>query len=73
MYLPGSPTIGPDLQASASEVQLTLTACLIGISVGQLLIGSLSDRLGRRPPLLAGLAASGRPRSRAASPPTSMS
>ena len=57
MYLPGFPSIGRDLQASASEVQLTLTACMIGISVGQLLIGPLSDRLGRRPPLLAGLAA----------------
>jgi DHA1 family bicyclomycin/chloramphenicol resistance-like MFS transporter len=57
MYLPGFPNIGRDLQASASEVQLTLTACMIGIAVGQLLIGPLSDRLGRRPPLLAGLAA----------------
>ena len=57
MYLPALPDISRDLGASASAVQLTLTACLIGISLGQLLFGPLSDRLGRRPPLLAGLAA----------------
>jgi DHA1 family bicyclomycin/chloramphenicol resistance-like MFS transporter len=57
MYLPGLPNISRDLHSSASEVQLTLTACMIGISLGQLLLGPVSDRLGRRPPLLAGLAA----------------
>jgi DHA1 family bicyclomycin/chloramphenicol resistance-like MFS transporter len=57
MYLPAFPDISRDLHASASAVQLTLTACLIGISFGQLLFGPISDRLGRRPPLLAGLAA----------------
>jgi MFS transporter, DHA1 family, multidrug resistance protein len=57
MYLPAFPDISRDLHASASQVQLTLTACLIGISLGQLLFGPISDRLGRRPPLLAGLAA----------------
>jgi DHA1 family bicyclomycin/chloramphenicol resistance-like MFS transporter len=57
MYLPGFPSISRDLHSSASEVQLTLTACMIGISLGQLLLGPISDRLGRRPPLLAGLAA----------------
>jgi DHA1 family bicyclomycin/chloramphenicol resistance-like MFS transporter len=57
MYLPGLPNISRDLHASASAVQLTLTACMVGIAVGQLLLGPISDRLGRRPPLLAGLAA----------------
>jgi MFS transporter, DHA1 family, multidrug resistance protein len=57
MYLPALPAISRQLHASASAVQLTLTACLIGISAGQLLIGPVSDRVGRRPPLLIGLAA----------------
>jgi DHA1 family bicyclomycin/chloramphenicol resistance-like MFS transporter len=56
MYLPALPQINRDLHASASAVQLTLTACLIGIASGQLLIGPISDRLGRRLPLLIGLA-----------------
>ncbi len=57
MYLPALPQITRDLHASASAVQLSLTACLIGIATGQLLFGPVSDRLGRRPPLLAGLTA----------------
>jgi DHA1 family bicyclomycin/chloramphenicol resistance-like MFS transporter len=57
MYLPALPRISRDLEAGASAVQLTLTACLIGISLGQLVLGPISDRFGRRPPLLAGLAA----------------
>jgi DHA1 family bicyclomycin/chloramphenicol resistance-like MFS transporter len=57
MYLPALPDINRQLHASASAVQLTLTACLIGIAVGQLVLGPISDRYGRRPPLLAGLAA----------------
>jgi MFS transporter, DHA1 family, multidrug resistance protein len=57
MYLPALPDINRELHASASAVQLTLTACLIGIAVGQLVLGPISDRYGRRPPLLAGLAA----------------
>jgi MFS transporter, DHA1 family, multidrug resistance protein len=57
MYLPALPEINRQMHASASVVQLTLTACLIGIAAGQLLLGPVSDRLGRRLPLLAGLAA----------------
>jgi DHA1 family bicyclomycin/chloramphenicol resistance-like MFS transporter len=57
MYLPAFPRISRDLHAGASAVQLTLTACLIGISLGQLVLGPISDRVGRRPPLLVGLAA----------------
>ena len=49
--------ISRDLHANASAVQLTLTACLIGIALGQLILGPISDRVGRRPPLLIGLGA----------------
>jgi DHA1 family bicyclomycin/chloramphenicol resistance-like MFS transporter len=52
MYLPAFPEIAGDLDTSASQVQLTLTACVAGLALGQLLIGPLSDRLGRRVPLI---------------------
>lgn len=55
MYLPGFPAIANDLHTSISQVQLSLTAYLIGISVGQLLYGPLLDRFGRKLPLYAGL------------------
>jgi MFS transporter, DHA1 family, multidrug resistance protein len=55
MYLPGLPSLTRDLGASASTGQLTLTGCLLGLAGGQLLAGPLSDSLGRRRPLLAGL------------------
>lgn len=55
MYLPGFPAIARDLNTSISQVQLSLTAYLIGISVGQLLYGPLLDRFGRKRPLYAGL------------------
>ena len=55
MYLPAFPAIGSSLDAGASQVQLTLTACLAGLALGQLLAGPISDRLGRRRPLLAGV------------------
>ena len=55
MYLPALPKIGSDLRASTSSVQLSLTACLVGIAVGQILIGPLSDRFGRKHPLAIGL------------------
>ncbi len=56
MYLPGLPTIATDLGATPAEVQLTLTACLVGLALGQLIVGPLSDTVGRRRPLLVGLA-----------------
>jgi DHA1 family bicyclomycin/chloramphenicol resistance-like MFS transporter len=56
MYLPGLPQLGRELHASASATQLTLTACLAGLALGQLVAGPLSDRLGRRRPQLAGVA-----------------
>ncbi len=57
MYLPGLPSMARDLGVSASTVQLTLSGCLIGLAIGQLITGPLSDALGRKRPLLAGLAA----------------
>jgi DHA1 family bicyclomycin/chloramphenicol resistance-like MFS transporter len=56
MYLPGLPAIATDLGATPAEVQLTLTACLVGLALGQLVAGPLSDTFGRRRPLLIGLA-----------------
>ncbi|WP_307630303.1 multidrug effflux MFS transporter [Streptomyces turgidiscabies] len=58
MYLSAFPRMARDLHASATGVQLTLTAFMTGLAVGQLLIGPLSDRWGRRRPLLAGTAVS---------------
>ncbi len=52
MYLPAFPEISEDLGANASQVQLSLTSCLIGLSVGQVVIGPISDSRGRRGPLL---------------------
>ncbi|WP_433833163.1 multidrug effflux MFS transporter [Actinoplanes sp. CA-015351] len=56
MYLPSLPTITDDLQTTAAAVQLTLTGTLVGLAFGQLLVGPLSDAVGRRLPLLAGIA-----------------
>ncbi|MEB3101934.1 multidrug effflux MFS transporter [Ferviditalea candida] len=55
MYLPSLPILAKDLGAGTSLAQLSLTACLLGIAIGQLLAGSLSDRMGRRQPLLSSL------------------
>ncbi|MGA4726078.1 multidrug effflux MFS transporter [Micromonospora taraxaci] len=57
MYLPALPAITAGLQTTETAVQLTLTGTLVGLALGQLLIGPLSDVVGRRIPLLAGLAA----------------
>ncbi|WP_053364623.1 Bcr/CflA family efflux MFS transporter [Bacillus sp. FJAT-27251] len=52
MYLPSFPEIAHDLGVRASLVQLSLTACLIGLAIGQIVIGPISDANGRRKPLL---------------------
>ncbi|AXE26185.1 Bcr/CflA family drug resistance efflux transporter [Streptomyces globosus] len=56
MYLPALPEVASALASPAATVQLTLTACLAGMALGQLVIGPMSDRWGRRRPLLAGMA-----------------
>ena len=53
-YLPAFNRMTADLGVSASTTQLTLTAFLVGVALGQLSIGVLSDRFGRRPLLLWG-------------------
>jgi MFS transporter, DHA1 family, multidrug resistance protein len=57
LYLPALPQLADDLGASASLAQLSITACLVGLAFGQLVAGPLSDRLGRRRPLIVGLVA----------------
>ncbi|WP_320069858.1 multidrug effflux MFS transporter [Micromonospora sp. RTGN7] len=57
MYLPGFPAMTRGLGASQAQIQLSLTTCLIGLAVGQLVTGPLSDRWGRRRPVLIGLVA----------------
>ncbi|MEV5413625.1 multidrug effflux MFS transporter [Thermopolyspora sp. NPDC052614] len=54
-YLPALPQLAAALDAAPSAVQLTVTACLIGLACGQLPAGPLSDAYGRRRPLLIGL------------------
>src|SRR5690349_4868459 len=53
LYLPAFPQLADDLGASQAAVQLTLTADVIGIVVGQLILGPMSDAWGRRRLLLA--------------------
>lgn len=54
LYLPALPTITTELMTTSATVQLTLTGTLIGLALGQLAIGPLSDAFGRRRPLLIG-------------------
>jgi MFS transporter, DHA1 family, multidrug resistance protein len=55
MYLPGLPSLSRELGGPTWQVQLTLTACLLGLAGGQVVVGPLSDTMGRRKPLLIGL------------------
>jgi DHA1 family bicyclomycin/chloramphenicol resistance-like MFS transporter len=55
MYLPSLPSIALDLGATATAVQLTLAGTLVGLAVGQLFIGPISDAVGRRTPIVIGL------------------
>jgi MFS transporter, DHA1 family, multidrug resistance protein len=57
LYLPALPQLADDLNASASAAQLSITTCLVGLAVGQLVAGPMSDRLGRKRPLMVGLLA----------------
>ncbi|MGK5113207.1 multidrug effflux MFS transporter [Geodermatophilus sp. CPCC 205506] len=56
LYLPGLPDMARVLGTSPSLAQATMATCLVGLALGQLVAGPLSDRLGRRRPLLAGVA-----------------
>lgn len=56
MYVPAFPVIASALDAPTTSVQLTMTAFLIGLVIGQLAIGPISDSLGRRGLLLGGTA-----------------
>ncbi|WP_240687359.1 multidrug effflux MFS transporter [Amycolatopsis suaedae] len=56
MYLPALPAMTTDLHSNPSTLQLTLAGFIVGLAIGQLVLGPLSDALGRRRPLLAGLA-----------------
>jgi len=53
-YLPGFPSIAEEFGASEQTVQFSLTACLLGLALGQIFAGPWSDRIGRRLPLLIG-------------------
>src|SRR6476619_3485477 len=55
MYVPAFPQVGTDLAGSATQVQLTLTTFFIGMALGQLVGGPVSDARGRRRPLLLAL------------------
>ena len=56
MYLPSLPTVSHDLGATMSQTQMTLTAAILGLSLGQVICGPISDARGRRLPLLIGIA-----------------
>ena len=56
MFLPAIPSIGAHLDATPAEVQRTLSALLLGLAAGQLVYGPWSDRIGRRVPILTGIA-----------------
>ncbi len=55
MYLPSLPSLSRDFGTGASQAELTLSACLLGLALGQTIAGPISDALGRRRPLLVGL------------------
>ncbi|WZP00161.1 Bcr/CflA family multidrug efflux MFS transporter [Isosphaeraceae bacterium EP7] len=57
MYLPAFPQIERDMNAGGGAMQLTLSLFLAGLAIGQIVCGPISDRIGRRTPLLYGSAA----------------
>jgi MFS transporter, DHA1 family, multidrug resistance protein len=57
LYLPVLPALTRELGSATSVAQLTITACLLGLAFGQVVAGPLSDRFGRRPPLVVGVLA----------------
>lgn len=57
LYLPVLPALTAELRSTTSVAQLTITACLLGLALGQIVAGPVSDRFGRRRPLLIGVTA----------------
>ena len=55
IFVPALPETARDLHATAATVELTISLYILGLAVGQLVYGPLSDRFGRRPALLLGL------------------
>ena len=55
LYLPAFPELARQLGTSEAAVQITLTACVVGLAVGQIVAGPISDALGRRIPIVVGL------------------
>ncbi|MFE3825480.1 multidrug effflux MFS transporter [Streptomyces sp. NPDC059092] len=55
MYLPALPEVTRSLGTVAATAQLTLTACLAGMALGQIVVGPMSDKFGRRRPLMFGM------------------
>ena len=53
MYLPAFPVLQEDFNTTEGAIQLTLAGTMIGFALGQLIVGPLSDKVGRRIPLLA--------------------
>ena len=56
MYLPALPSIGEDLGASTAAVQMSLLVFFLSMGFGQIVVGPISDMVGRKPPLYVGLA-----------------
>ncbi|MGF1647597.1 MAG: multidrug effflux MFS transporter [Kineosporiaceae bacterium] len=57
LYLPALPAMAAEFGVEPAALQLSLTATVLGLALGQLVLGPVSDRLGRRGPLVGGLAA----------------
>ena len=57
LYMPTLPRLADDLGTSDSLAQASMSVCMLGLALGQLVVGPLSDRMGRRRPLLVGVAA----------------
>lgn len=55
MYLPALPVMTAEFHTTASAVQMSLAACILGLAVGQLIFGPLSDKWGRKPLLKSAL------------------
>lgn len=56
MYLPSFPNVAQDLGIAASHIQYTLSSYFLGLAIGQLSYGPISDRMGRKKPLYFGMA-----------------